>query len=167
MSNIYLGDSFNLNQNAFQYFCKKIHKNSLVLELGSGNSTKFLTENYIVHTIEHDEKWMNKYKKAIYHMVPISDKGFGYNQNKLLEETKDIVPYGIIIDGPPHKGRSGALCLKKQFKKCKVLLVDDTHRKEERKLIETIIEQYSFIISKTIKDSHKEAVILTKNIRFL
>lgn len=159
----YIGpDAGSLGKKVYKKLLELIPKNETILELGSGISSKILKENYELITVEHDESWLNKYEEVQYIHVPL--KGKSYNKEIFEEKIKNVKPYALLIDGPPGYGdlqgsREMILTQKELIKRCKVVLVDDTHRKSEDYVARTIRDEFGFE-SEKVFDGVKSAVVL-------
>lgn len=110
-----------------------VKKGSTILELGSGDGTKLLSENYTMFSVEHNDKWVNKYDSTYIH-APIKDGWFDVNvlSNK-LPENYDL----ILVDAPPaftEDARMGFLHNIDLFNTNVPIIIDDIHRKGEKKL---------------------------------
>jgi hypothetical protein len=79
-------------------------KGKTILEFGSGTGTAELVKNYIVHSVEHDINWVNKYGSN-YIYAPLKPIINALDVNwydvfalkQKLPEKYDL----ILIDGPP------------------------------------------------------------------
>lgn len=74
-----------------------------ILEFGSGHATNKLAETYTMYSVEHDEKWVNKYKSTYIHAPIVRDFNEPminwYNPEAIknnLPEHYDL----ILVDGP-------------------------------------------------------------------
>ena len=126
---------------AIQWIEDHIGSGEKILEFGSGEGSQQLTENYELFSIEHDVNWIGKTQSTYIH-APITsnptssrygEKGW-YDPNALdnLPETVAL----IIVDGPPGEiGRSGLLEHLDALPDWRFLLVDDTDRAEEQRLV--------------------------------
>jgi len=62
-------DDWSITKECFEKIVEILPFGSTILEIGSGNSTKILSQFYKMISIESDEKWMNKYNSE-YLYVP-------------------------------------------------------------------------------------------------
>ena len=126
--------------------CNEIHEwiesnipiGSTILELGSGKGTIRLCENYIVYSIEHSDKWMNRYGSNYIH-APIKNDWYD------VEAIKEGIPKHydlLLIDGPPRKiegigkvGRGKFFDNIDLFNTDVPIIVDDSDRGREMKLL--------------------------------
>lgn len=130
-----------LSDQTHDWIRKNFPAGSIILELGSGDGSAILAEDYVVYSIEHDREWVNKHKKVNYIYAPIKKhkqiKGFDKNEwydKDVIYRTKEISYDMIIVDGPPGSiGRQGTLKYLNLFHRVPMLF-DDYHRHWERKL---------------------------------
>jgi hypothetical protein len=67
ISNNWPLDDWSITKECFDKIVKILPFGKTILEIGSGNSTKILSEFYNMISLESNEEWMNKYKsKYIY-----------------------------------------------------------------------------------------------------
>lgn len=117
-------------------------KEKAILELGSGKTTQELVKHYNVFSVEHDPKWLNKYKSN-YIYAPLNTRWYDVNiLKKELPQNYDL----ILIDGPPayeyskRYSRIGFLRNLDLFDTTVPMVFDDTNRKSEYKLAKRISE---------------------------
>ncbi len=160
-----------LPEKAFQWIEKNIPFGSNIVELGSGHGSVRLSENYNVWSVEHDETWLNISSNTYIHaeIVPFSVngiEGLWYNVEKIkhsLPEKYDL----LIIDGPPSTiGRNGVLTFQEIFTWNCHILVDDTHRAQEKFIADELSSQKSlnqihFTEYFEQNDSNREFIILS------
>lgn len=136
-----------LTGSSIEWIHRYIPKYGSILELGSGEGSAILAEEYNVHSIEHSKDWLNKFCFINYIYAPIKAhekvEGFGHHQwydASLVKEQLQGLTYDlIIVDGPPgHYGRSGFLKYFDLFKHDVPILFDDIHREPERRLINRV-----------------------------
>lgn len=116
-----------------------------ILELGSGAGTERLSEHYHMVSIEHDERWVGRYRSTYIH-APIepfrkqcalfpTDTGW-YNREVLKAELPKHRYDLILVDGPPNSiGRGGFYKWRGLFDLSVPIVIDDIHRERERKMI--------------------------------
>lgn len=114
-----------------------IEPNSTIVELGSGNGTNRLVQDYTVYSIEDDAKWIGYCEGTNYIHAPL------VNLHDEVEATKwydpEIIKVGIpehydlvLVDGPAgKKGRTGLLSNLDIFRKDVPFIIDDTLRNHE------------------------------------
>lgn len=142
-----------LPSQAFQWIEENIPFGRNIVELGSGDGSLRLSKNYQLWSIEHDEAWLHTSPSNYIHaeIIPYSvngSEGFWYNPEKIeqaLPKEYDL----LIIDGPPSSvGRGGVLVYHKLFDWSGYVLIDDTHRPEDKLLADQIA------IEKSLKQIH-------------
>jgi len=82
ISNNWPLDDWSITKECFDKIVEILPFGSTILEIGSGNSTKILSQFYKMISIESDVIWMNKYDSE-YIFVP-----FKQNNSKIFGETK-------------------------------------------------------------------------------
>jgi hypothetical protein len=115
-----------------------IKPGSTVLELGSGDGTFELLKLYKVFSIEHDQKWVNKYEST-YIYAPIKNNWYDIEiVKKELPEHYDL----ILVDGPPGNiGRHGFFTNLELFNTSVPIIFDDVNRKPEYELMVAVAKQ--------------------------
>jgi len=160
-----------LPSKAFQWIENNIPFGCNIVELGSGNGSSRLSKNYQLWSIEHDEAWLHTSSSNYIHaeIVPYSVnglEGFWYNPEKIeqaLPKEYDL----LIIDGPPSSvGRNGVLVFHDLFDWSGYILIDDTHRAEDKLLADQIaseksLNQIHFTEYFEPTDVHRQFTILT------
>jgi len=160
-----------LPSKAFQWIENNIPFGRNIVELGSGNGSSRLSKNYQLWSIEHDEAWLHTSSSNYIHaeIVPYSVnglEGFWYNPEKIeqaLPKEYDL----LIIDGPPSSvGRNGVLAFQDLFDWSGYILIDDTHRAEDKLLADQIaseksLNQIHFTEYFEPTDVHRQFTILT------
>lgn len=120
-----------LSEEAREWIYKNIPVGSTIVELGSGEGSRILSEKYTVYSIEHDKRWVGKYDKVNYIYAPLVDNSW-YDVAVLIEELPQKCEL-IIVDGPPESRRR--VLFEKfidLFDKDAIILLDDIHRLHER-----------------------------------
>lgn len=138
-----MGKGFLMCDEIHEWIDKNIPKGSVILELGSGKGTQRLADNgYIMYSIEHSKKWMNKYDSH-YIYAPIRKGWYHVNSiQKNIPKHYDL----FIIDGPPRKvdeikvGRWGLIDHLDIFNTNVYMIFDDTDRRREHRLVLAIAE---------------------------
>ena len=123
---------------------------SVILEFGSGEGTVALCQNYEVHSVEHDEKWVGHSSEANYIHAPLKNSESPVNHIWYDEvKVRDGVPSSpdlVLIDGPPGViGRGGILYHMDSFKCSTPIIVDDSSRSEERRISNEFAEELGVI----------------------
>ena len=137
---------------AVRAICKS-KESPTIVEFGSGEGTEILADIGKVYSIEHDENWILNYGGVEYIHSPLSDiepiPGFGhkqwYNHNVIFNNLPSSYEV-LIVDGPPGSvGRSGILNHLSEIPDNVVWIIDDTLRREESDLSDTIAISNSMI----------------------
>jgi hypothetical protein len=146
-----------ISEDMIKWIINNIPFNSIILELGSGLGTIELSKFYNVHTVEHDEKWLNKTDKVKYIFAPLVDKWYDVEiLKKELPKQYDL----LIIDGPIHEKRLNILHNLTLFDFTGIIIIDDTNREGDYTMSLKIAEIYSKKITR-IKNKEKEFTILS------
>ena len=113
-----------------------------ILELGSGEGTRNLMESYIVHSIEHNGKWVGFVKGGNYIHAPIKQ----YQRYRWydIDKIKNLPAYDLIlVDGPTGPiGRWGFYKNIDLFNTDVPIIIDDIHRTQERLLAEVLAFEF-------------------------
>ena len=116
-----------------------------------------LSKFYNVHTVEHDEKWLNKTDKVKYIFAPLVDEWYDVEiLKKELPKQYDL----LIIDGPIHEKRLNILHNLTLFDFTGIIIIDDTNREGDYTMSLKISEVYNKKITR-IKNEEKEFTILS------
>ncbi len=108
----------------------------ILLELGSGAGTDIFSQYYEVHSVEHNELWLNRYNSHYIH-APIVDGWYDTEVLKAeLPESYDV----MLIDGPTSAiGRYRFLDYADGLFNLDIpLFIDDVNRKPEMELLEKL-----------------------------
>lgn len=130
-----------LPSEVLQWIFSNINEGSMVLEFGSGWTSKRLSETFNLISIEHDANWIGRFHENYIHAEIVSntqsqhagETGW-YDQSKLqtLPNAVDL----IILDGPPGEiGRSGIMEFLPSMPETKFFIIDDTDRDQELRLL--------------------------------
>lgn len=137
-----------LPNRAFQWIEENIPFGQNIVELGSGEGSSRISKNYELWSIEHNETWLHTSSSNYIHaeIIPYSvngSEGFWYNPEKIkqaLPKEYDL----LIIDGPPSTvGREGVLVHHELFSWSGYVLIDDTHRSQDKLLADQIASKKS------------------------
>ena len=138
-----MGKGFLMCNEIHEWIESNIPKGGTVLELGSGKGTIRLVKNYTVYSIEHSEKWANRYGSN-YIYAPIKDGWYDIDAIKNgIPEHYDV----LLIDGPPRKidgnkvGRGKFFDNMDLFNTDVPIIVDDSDRGREMKLLNKMAEK--------------------------
>lgn len=122
-----------------------------ILELGSGEGTGRLAQDYRMISVEHDERWVGRYPSTYIH-APIepfrkqcaffpTDTGW-YSREVLKAELPKHRYDLILVDGPPNEiGRGGFYKWRGLFDLSVPIVIDDIHRERERKMISLLSKE--------------------------
>ncbi len=139
--------NFMLPEKVFIMIEERIQRGATIIELGSGDGTKKLAENYDITSIEHDENWASILENThIYAPIVKNEISSSLGEEGWYDivETDERIPNEIdllLIDGPPGWiGRSGILNQAWLIHRSKEILIDDTDRSAESKLANSILE---------------------------
>ena len=127
-----------ITKELFDWFLENIPAGGRVLELGAGHvSTKYLSERYIVYSVEDKMQYLNIYHNN-YIYAPIDLDANWYSISCLLKGLPAEYDC-ILVDGPAGEGnRWGFYANIKFFKSNIPIIIDDTWRKAERDLLAAI-----------------------------
>ena len=116
----------------FDFILQIVPEGGTILEMGSGWASGQLSKHYTVYSVEHKQEWMNLYDTH-YIFAPIVN-GF-YDPEILKRELPEFYDL-ILIDGPGSDiGRYGFFTNLHLFNTNIPILVDDTHRPDEQRLV--------------------------------
>lgn len=132
-----------------------------LLEFGSGAGTPMLHHYWKTVSIEHDLRWVEKLVGKFKHLlVPIKHNSWGKTYNLTSYQVEIISGFRyVLIDGPPSD-RRGLMEYEDIFRHSKVIIVDDTHRSNERELSKMIADRYRPTEIIPVNSHEKEAHIL-------
>lgn len=125
----------------FAWINSNITVGKTILELGAGNvSTKYLSEKYRLFSIEDKIEYIGKYNSTYIH-APIDAKNNWYHVDAL--RSKLPADYDcILVDGPVGEGnRQGFVTNIDLFRTDIPIIIDDTWREGERKLLISLSEK--------------------------
>ena len=126
----------------FDKILEVLPKGKTILELGSGEGTKLLSEHYNMISIEHDSAYIGLHKSTYIHAplnkLPKPRKYFPedthwYDKQTLERELPKYTYDLILVDGPQNiYGRGGFYRCFELFNDNVPIFLDDTHRKREK-----------------------------------
>ena len=156
-------NDWSISKELFDFIRQTIPVGSTILELGSGYGTKALSMWYTMYSIEDDPKFVNLFNSTYCHAPIKQYDGYQWYDDKVVGEfVKDIDYDLLLIDAPigAKYGRSGFLQHTELFNMNVPVVVDDTHRDEERMLSQWLFDMYPFREILRIPDPKKEATVL-------
>lgn len=130
-----------ITENLYNWIRKTLPDGSTILELGSGWATGELAKHYTMFSVEHSEKYLDKYDSTYLH-APLKehkqlanhDSTRWYDADILRDMLEDKEYDLLLIDGPPQT-RSGFYKYMALFDESKIWVFDDLHRNLDRKVI--------------------------------
>lgn len=126
-----------ISEELYLYIRENLSEGSTILELGSGDGTKILSDHYKMFSIENNEKWLNKYDST-YIYAPIINGWFDVDVLKRdLPTEYDL----ILVDAPPaftEEARMGFYHNISLFNTSVPIIIDDTHRSGEKRLADNL-----------------------------
>lgn len=127
-----------IDEEVYEAIKTLIKPGSTILELGSGDGTSELLKLYKVFSIEHDQKWVNKYKST-YIYAPIKN---GWYDAEIVKKELPGHYDLILVDGPPGNiGRHGFFTNLELFNTSIPIIFDDVNRKPEYDLMVAVAKQ--------------------------
>ena len=82
ISNEWTTCAWSISKELFDYIRKILPEGSTIVELGSGWASEQLSKYYTVYSIEHSEKWLDKYNTN-YIYAPIKNNWYEYNYTNI------------------------------------------------------------------------------------
>lgn len=147
-----------LDKMCVQRIFNSLPKGSTILELGSGWCTGELSKKYTMVSVENNIDYLNKYDSDYIH-APIKEKWYD------LEEI-DFDFDCLLIDGPHHRQGNRKKILDNLSKfgdlSEKMIVVDDTDRKDGRIIFEKLLEKTGKK-GKTFQGETKEFGVINYN----
>ena len=122
----------------FEYIRSILEPGKVLLELGSGWTSGEFSKYYTVYSIEHDQKWVDKYNTH-YIYAPIINNWYDTEALKRdLPKEYDL----ILVDGPLGSiGRGGFYTNLELFNTNVPIIFDDVNRDAERALMENVAKK--------------------------
>ena len=137
---------WSIDPQVYDWIRENVPDGSTILELGSGNGTDALSKHYTMYSIEHNERFVGRFKSTYIH-APM--KGHWYDLDVLERELEPL--WGkydvILIDGPignESKYRIGFWENITLFNANVLLIFDDTNRDGERLLFDKCLDYVNF-----------------------
>jgi hypothetical protein len=125
----------------FNWLELNIPKNTNFLEIGSGEATQFLLENWNLTSIEENIEWVDKYNSN-YIYSPIKDNWYDL---KIIKENINTDFLTILVDGPAYGERNGFFKNIDYFLKLnpRFIILDDVHRDEDKLCYDRLINYFN------------------------
>lgn len=134
-------DGFSIDKELYDYINHHLSQDKTILELGSGSGSKYLSEKWVLYSIEHDERFIDFYHNNYIH-APIRDYDNykWYDKDIVYNAIKDLKYDLILVDGPTGEiGREGFYYNIDMFNLNNVfIIIDDIGRNEEYDLMKKI-----------------------------
>lgn len=130
-------NGYAISQEMYQWLVTNLPKGKTILELGSGNGTKELTKHWKVFSIEQSEEWLNVAKDSTYIHAPLikyPQLPYEWYDIEIIKKEMPKEYDLILVDAPSGRGRFGFIEFSNLFNLDVPILVDDTHREEERRV---------------------------------
>ncbi len=128
----WINNGWSISKELFDYIRNTVPKGETILEMGSGWASGELAKYYTVYSVEHDQKWLDKYPTH-YIYAPIKN---GWYDPEVLGKSLPKSYKLILVDGPPGTiGRYGFLNNLSLFNSDVIILIDDVNREVEHKLL--------------------------------
>lgn len=102
ISNDWSLDDWSITKECFDNIIDVLPFGKTILEIGSGHSTRLLSEFYNMSSIERNQQWMNKYKSD-YKYIPLKEmhsEVFGFTNwldINILKEILQHIHYDLLI----------------------------------------------------------------------
>lgn len=144
-------NSWSLHPSTYSIVDKLIFPGQTILELGSGESTKILSEKYNLISIEQDETYINRYNSNYIYaplkkIKPTAEFPFcdqWYDPEVIKKEAPNFKYDLMIIDGPIGAHRCGLRKYHSLFNFNVPIIMDDTQRGYNWKLLVVISRYYT------------------------
>lgn len=158
---------WSIQQNCYEFLIDSFPHGSTLLELGSGLGTQYLSQHFIMYSIENYPEWIGRYNSTYIYAplkfystqwtTPNLPSEYGTNQTAWYDpnKIKGNLPKkydAILIDGPNGKfGRGGFLKHLELFNTNVMMIFDDINRLPEFELMKAVslkIERPYYILDK-------------------
>jgi hypothetical protein len=130
-------NGFAISEQCYKWILDNFEKGSTILELGSGTGTVELTKDFKVYSIENNKDWVGYAPDSTYIHSPLIDYKDQWGTYQWYDK-EYITPYLpatydlLLVDAPTGSGRRGILSNLDIFHLEVPIIVDDTHRPEEK-----------------------------------
>ena len=138
-----------IGEDLYKFILSNVKEGETIVELGSGYSTKILSDHFQVYTVEHDKKFLKKNQKYMdsgkypvhFILAPIVSLENGrnwYNPN-ILKKSLPKKSSLVLVDGPFGRiGRYSFHDYLQLFSNTDFIIFDDANRSKEKILIEAV-----------------------------
>lgn len=133
---------WSIDQQVYDFIISNLPKGSTILELGSGYGTEVLSKNYTMYSIEHDKRFVGKYKSTYIHAPMVE----GWYDKSVLETKLEALrgKYELIlVDGPignESNSRIGFYENISMFDTDLLMVFTDTNRDGERRTFDKVLK---------------------------
>jgi hypothetical protein len=153
-----------LSEEALKWITDNIPFNSIIVELGSGFSTKILSRDYKIFSVEEDLKWVGFEPDSTYIYSPLKKypndipTSTGWYEDSLFNFLPKKYDF-LIVDGPKKQNRGNFINFCELFDRTVPFLIDDTDRAIDKEMALGVSEKLNKKIFE-FKSSNKEFMIL-------
>jgi hypothetical protein len=145
-----LEKSWEITNNAIEYIYNSITSDDIILELGSGESTKVLSQLCTVYSVEESSVFLNQYHNN-YIYAPIKSYGsYNWYDVEILEDKLPKDYDVLLIDGPIGNGnRIGFLNNIHLFNLDCIIVMDDINERRTEGI--EILKKISELVKRPYK----------------
>ncbi len=141
-----------IDKECYNYICDVVQEGETIVELGTGYSTRMLSENFNVFTIEHNKEFLDRYKGTIdkgnypvhFILAPLTNIGgdkVWYNP-EILKAKLPKKSALVLVDGPCGAiDRRGFLNYVHLFQNTKVIVFDDVDREMDLETMKSVAKK--------------------------
>ncbi len=133
--------NWSIDKDLYDFIRKVLPEGNTILELGSGFSTGELSKYYTMYSVEHDEKFLDKYDSTYLHAPLKKHKKLKnhestewYDAAVLRDLLKGLKYNLLLVDGPPQT-RSGFVKYINLFDTSAIWIFDDAGRSIDRAVV--------------------------------
>ena len=152
--------NWSIDYSLYQWIVDNVKDGKVILELGSGNATEYLSKKWKMISIEEDQDWIDKFDSN-YIFAPI--KNDWYDIDSIVNNLPKKVDV-ILIDGPAHGKRIGFFENLDIFLKLRpsILIFDDVERQNDFECYKKSLDRINseFVTETNIFSSSKKFAII-------